>query len=227
MSSFFWGCFVTQIPGGILAHTFGGRNIFLISVLMASVLTVTIPIFAPFGWQYVCALRFLNGLFQGCLFPCLFTLMPKWIHPSERVYSVFILTGSQFGIFSMLIISGEIISSSILGWPGIFYISGGAGFFWSILWFWFGANSPADYKGISSIERKYLEDAFLNCEKGKVPIPWKNILTSVPFLTLVIVHSTQNWGFITMLTETPSYVKYVLDFNLKAVSQFFSFCVKV
>ena len=34
-------------------------------------------------------------------------------------------------------------------------------------------------------------------------------------IALIIVHSAHNWGFWTILTEIPSYMKNVLDFNIK------------
>ena len=47
--------------------------------------------------------------------------------------------------------------------------------------------------------------------------PWKKILTSVPFLSIIIVHCAQNWGFYTMLTNIPTYLNYVMRFNIKDV----------
>lgn len=48
--------------------------------------------------------------------------------------------------------------------------------------------------------------------------PWLAIMTSVPMWALIVVHSAQNWGFWTLLTEIPSYMSGVLNFNLAQVS---------
>lgn len=56
----------------------------------------------------------------------------------------------------MTAISGVLASSS-LGWPSIFYISGSAGVVWAILWYFYGANSPAECPTISEEERTYIE----------------------------------------------------------------------
>jgi MFS transporter, ACS family, solute carrier family 17 (sodium-dependent inorganic phosphate cotransporter), member 5 len=45
--------------------------------------------------------------------------------------------------------------------------------------------------------------------------PWRAILTSPAVISLVIAHSAHNWGFWTLLTEIPSYMKSVLHFNIK------------
>ncbi len=49
-------------------------------------------------------------------------------------------------------------------------------------------------------------------------MPWKMIFKSVPVWALVITHFGQNWGFYTLLTQMPNYLKNVLNFDLKSVS---------
>jgi MFS transporter, ACS family, solute carrier family 17 (sodium-dependent inorganic phosphate cotransporter), member 5 len=48
-----------------------------------------------------------------------------------------------------------------------------------------------------------------------VKTPWKALFTSPAVIALIIVHSAHNWGFWTILTEIPSYMKSVLHFNIK------------
>lgn len=47
--------------------------------------------------------------------------------------------------------------------------------------------------------------------------PWKEIIKSTPMWTLLIVHLTQNWGFLILLTNMPTYLNYILKFNIKSV----------
>lgn len=46
-------------------------------------------------------------------------------------------------------------------------------------------------------------------------IPWKSILTSWPIWALVIAQIGHDWGFFTMVTDLPKYMKDVLHFNVK------------
>lgn len=46
-------------------------------------------------------------------------------------------------------------------------------------------------------------------------IPWKHILTSPPLLALVAAQIGHDWGFFTMVTDLPKYMKDVLKFNVK------------
>lgn len=208
-----------QVPGGMLAHLFGAKYVLLTSLVGASIFTLIIPPLAPLGWGYICATRVINGLFQGLLYPSIYTLMAQWVHPSERALSTIIVAGNTFGIFFMNIISGE-IAASPLGWPGIFYLSGGFGIAWAVLWIIFGSDSPAKHKSISKIEREYIQNSVGTTSKEGLPVPWLQIIRSPPFLALLIVHCGQNWGYYTLITETPTYMKHILNFNLQSVSLF-------
>lgn len=55
------------------------------------------------------------------------------------------------------------------------------------------------------------------CSKVDHSTPWAKIFTSMPFLSLTIVHCAHNWGFWTLLTKIPSYMKTVLEFDIKQV----------
>ncbi|XP_054738585.1 putative inorganic phosphate cotransporter isoform X1 [Anastrepha obliqua] len=219
LSSFFWGYIITQVPGGALARKFGGKITLLCGVLACSLLAILTPIFAQIGdWKLVCALRVAQGLTQGMVFPSTHTLLSKWSPLEDRgTLTTYCYSGSQFGTAVMMATSG-IIASSSMGWPGIFYLSGGIGVIWAILWAIWGANSPAESKLISPEEKKFIEQSHGNSsEEHSTParIPWVKFFTSPPFLVLILAHSTHNWGFWTLLTEIPTYMKNVFGMDIK------------
>lgn len=146
-------------------------------------------------------------------------MLARWIHPSERGFlSTFTYSGTQLGTVFMLAVSGVIASSS-MGWPGIFYISGGMSAVWAVLWLWLGCEKPSESRYISETEKRFIESA-LGCAttNAKKTTPWLAILKSIPFWAILIVHCAQNWGYWTLLTEIPSYMKEVLDFDIESVS---------
>lgn len=217
LSSFFWGYVITQVPSGLLAQYFGAKIVFLTAMIGSSATNLLTPVIAQFDWQVVCVFRVINGLFQGCIYPCLHTLLSNWVHPSERsLLSVFTYSGAQFGVFIMMLISG-VIADSIMGWPGIFYISGAIGFVWSIVWFFFGSAAPSNYRNITAAERNYLEQSSGTSSGKRLPMPWKSVLTSIPFIATLLNHMAQNWGYYTLLTEIPAYMKEALEFDIKSV----------
>uniref|UniRef100_A0A336LZS5 Putative inorganic phosphate cotransporter n=1 Tax=Culicoides sonorensis TaxID=179676 RepID=A0A336LZS5_CULSO len=216
LSSFFWGYVITQIPAGQLAQKFGPKILLLISIGTCSALAVFTPIVASLGgWQALVALRGLQGLSQGFIFPSTHTLLSRWAPVSERGrIGTYCYAGSQFGTVLMLSTSGFLASSPI-GWPSIFYISGACGLLWSVLWFFYGGNSPAEYKNISLEEKEFIQSSLGSHDHKKIVTPWRAMLTSAPMIALIIVHSAHNWGFWTLLTEMPTYMKNVLGLDIK------------
>ncbi|XP_055545792.1 putative inorganic phosphate cotransporter isoform X2 [Wyeomyia smithii] len=217
LSSFFWGYVVTQIPAGQMAQRFGAKILLLFSLGICSSLAVLTPICANIGGsKLVVGLRILQGLSQGFIFPSTHTLLSKWAPVSERGrLGTYCYAGAQFGTVIMLAISGVLASSSF-GWPGIFYISGAAGLVWTVMWFFFGGNSPVEHGTISAEERDFIENSLGNQDHSKkIVTPWKAIFTSAPMIALIITHSSHNWGFWTLLTEMPTYMKNVLELEIK------------
>lgn len=216
----------TQVPAGQLAERFGPKMIIFFAMLISSLLTMLTPLCASLGgWQLLCGVRVLEGLCQGVIFPSSHALLSKWAPATERgQMTTYCYSGSQFGTVLMLSVSGVLASSS-MGWPSVFYFPGAIGCAWSALWFWFGSNSPAEYRNITPEERAFIEESSGNAhaqqtgddtgKKQQIVTPWRDILTSVPFISLIIVHAGQNWGYWTLLTKIPVYMKYILKLDIK------------
>lgn len=160
-------------------------------------------------------------MFQGFIFPSAHTMISKWAPVSERgQMTTFSYSGAQFGTVVMFASSAFLASSPHLGWPSIFYIAGATGLVWCIFYYLFGGNSPSEHKRITPEEKAFIEQAqgMKNSNEGAPPkTPWKAIFTSMPFWSILIVHSTHNWGFWTLLTEMPEYMKSVLSLDIKQV----------
>lgn len=223
LSSFFWGYVITQVPAGQLAQRFGAKLVVFWGLTICSLLAVLTPWCAQIGGSpLVITLRVIQGLCQGTVFPSTHTLVAKWAPLSERGrLGTMSYSGAQFGTAFMLIVSGE-LASSAMGWPCIFYFSGGAGLIWAVLWFFFASSSPSENRYISEEEKNYIEWKPQNAENTdhkpvqKLSTPWGSIFTSMPFLVLLLSHCANNWGFWTLLTEMPSYMKNILGLNIKA-----------
>ncbi|XP_067634385.1 sialin-like isoform X2 [Eurosta solidaginis] len=227
LSSFFCGYVFAQIPAGAWSRRFGGHLILLMSASLSSMLALLTPLSADVGdWPLLCALRFFQGLFQGATSPALATLMAKWAPIEERsAMLTYCSSGLELGIVIMLATSG-MLSSSSWGWPSTFYIPGGLGLLWSVIWFLFGASTPNDCKYLSPAERTLISislDTNGNSEKCNTVvhlIPWKAILASRPFLVLVLSQCASSWCFWTLLTQIPSYIKSVLGKDIQSNAYF-------
>ena len=109
------------------------------------------------------------------------------------------------------------IADSMVGWPAAFYLYGAFGIGWTVLWGFIGADSPAKHGRLSEEERQYNEGGVPRNDE-ELPTPWRSILTSVPFIAILVAHCGQNWGFWTLLTEIPSYMNDIMKYKISDVS---------
>jgi len=216
LGSFFYGYVLTQIPGGRIAELYGGKKVYGIGVLVTAVLTLVTPWAARTHLYLLVAVRVLEGLGEGVTFPAMHAILAQWTPPVERskmgsrVYS-----GAQFGTVISLPVSGILCDK--LGWEWVFYVFGCVGIVWFIFWCLIVHDRPSSHPRISSHERAYIETSLrVDASRPKpAAVPWKAILTSVPVWGLAAAHVAQNWGFYTLLTELPTYMKNILQFDIK------------
>ena len=58
---------------------YGGKQVLLTSMLLASVLTGLTPILARIGLPWLIAIRAALGFFSGVLYPTVMALFGKWV----------------------------------------------------------------------------------------------------------------------------------------------------
>ncbi|XP_032230700.2 sialin [Nematostella vectensis] len=215
LGSFFYGYIVTQLPGGLLAKRFGGRNLFGIGIFCTAVFTLLTPVAAHAHVGALIALRVLEGLCEGVVFPANHAIWSKWAPPLERSkLTTIAVSGAHIGTVLAMPLSGFLAQR--FGWSTIFYVFGVFGIIWTLLWFSIVKNSPSEDPRITAKELNYIlstlgRDA---ADTRDLKIPWKAIFTSVPVWAIVVAHFSENWGFYTMLTELPSYLKHRLQFDI-------------
>lgn len=217
LASLFWGYAIAPIPAGLLAHKIGPKIPMICAIVIASVLTTLLPLIVYKGWQYVCIARFFIGLMHGFGLPCIYTILSKWVHPQERSLSVsMVFIGGYLGTIIMLAISGSIAVSSI-GWPGIFYISGAIGLIYSVILYIYGSNSPLDcIHKVSKDELEIYEFIIEMDSKQKPATPWREILSSMPFWSLLCAHMAGSWGFFLMIIELPSIINGLIGIDIQS-----------
>ena len=68
LSSFYYGYFITQIPGGYLAGYIGGKTLFGGGILLSALLTLITPFAARSQFHYFIIVRALIGFSEVCLY---------------------------------------------------------------------------------------------------------------------------------------------------------------
>lgn len=216
LAAFFYGYIVTQIPGGMLAQRFGGKFLLLFGVFWTSVLTLLTPVVTYAGdFAAIVVTRILEGLGEGVTYPAMHVMVSKWSPPLERSKMVtFVYAGAQMGTVITMPISG--VLCEYVNWESVFYVFGALGVLWSILWFFLIFDSPARHPRISPQERNYIETSQGSQTKGSLSVPWLEIAKSPPVYAVAVAHFTNNWGYYTLLTCLPQYLKHILKFDIKS-----------
>ncbi|KAK3919149.1 Putative inorganic phosphate cotransporter [Frankliniella fusca] len=219
LSAFLWGFCVSPMLGGQLAQRFGPKAVMGVSLLLSSTGSLLLPAAATLGgWQFACAVRVLQGLFQGVLAPATHALLAKWVPPFERSrLGSFVYGGAQFGTVLGLLLTG-LLSGSSWGWPSVFYVAGSTGLLWCLSWYLLGDDSPATHHSIPKEEREYIEKSTTPADNSGatkvVSTPWVQILSSLPVWGLTAAHCGQMVGYWTLLTQLPNYMKNVQNYAI-------------
>ncbi|XP_050443632.1 putative inorganic phosphate cotransporter isoform X2 [Adelges cooleyi] len=218
LTSFFWGYLITQVFAGQMSEKYGPKLFLAGAIGVNGILALGTPAAAIHGGVVaMCANRMIQGMAQGFIYPSINVLLSKWAPLTEksRIFS-FVFSGIIFGPLIMLPVAG-LLAGSPGGWPSIFYFTGIVSMLWVLVWYFYGVNSPSEHKTISAEEKRYITSSLSNSmSKKKLPTPWGKIVTSVPMWAILVAHFSQNWGFWTLLNNTPTYINEILKFNIKS-----------
>ncbi|CAL4063912.1 unnamed protein product [Meganyctiphanes norvegica] len=217
LSSFFWGYTATQMLGGRAAEYFGGKLVFGIGITVSSALALVSPVAARLDKSLFIAVRILQGLAQGVIFPSISTLLATWVPSAERSkYTANTFAGLNFGTILALLLGGWIADpeTGLGGWPSVFYIFGGAGVVWGIVWFLIIHDRPEKHPRITQAELNQLQGNDMKSSE-RIAIPWRDLMTSRHVWCIIATSMGSSFGFYTILTELPSYLKNIQHFNIK------------
>lgn len=239
LSAFFWGYICTNIMGGWLAQRVGGRTIAFFSALGSSPLYLILPFCIRTSLPLTIVVHVLIGALQGVFFPCMYEVISKWYPEKEHasVASIFNL-GTAVGNVMTLAFGPEIIQCCY--WDSVFFITGGCGIVWCILWFLIvsnrpivsgnylirmdlreihyirGTSEPCDEEVATSDDR--LTRSNSSGRKAKKVnfsrTPWRRLILSTASFALFATHFAGNWGAYVMQSWLPTYLNEALHFEV-------------
>ncbi|XP_050308867.1 putative inorganic phosphate cotransporter [Anthonomus grandis grandis] len=218
VGGFFYGYLVLQIPSGFIAKFYSSKHLLLWSFFINTVAFILIPVIADVGGaDAVIVMRFIQGLGQGCLFPCAQTILGRWSPPSERsTFGGIVFSGINVGSVVSFFTTG-FICASWQGWPYSFYLWGLLGLVWCLLYFFFGFSKPADNPRINPEELDYIQRTLHQTAADKEPkLPFKQIMLSVPFWATASANIGNSFAYTTMMTQVSIYLANVMKFKIGA-----------
>ncbi|MEM1083587.1 MAG: MFS transporter [Verrucomicrobiota bacterium] len=209
-----------QIPGGILADRFGNRGFYSLCLIMWSLATVIQGVAG--GFLMIFVMRILVGFFEAPSYPLNNRIVTRWFPEQERAGAIGIYTsgqflGSAFLAFALIMIVGA------FGWRMLFFITGGIGIVWGIIWY-FIYRDPGEHPRVSESELSLIEEGGgLGAEKagpagGQDGFRWSDLA--------LVLSRRKLWGIylgqfglgatqIFFLTWFPTYLKEEKGLDLK------------
>lgn len=152
-------------------------------------------------------------ILQGVIYPGLHNLVSRWSPPDEKGKFVSALLGGALGTVVTWVMLGFIIEH--FGWTYGFYVPAICTFCLTSLWYVVVADSPSNHPRISKEEREYIAKSLGgSVSQEKRLTPFASILTSIPFLALLILHYGSLWGLYFLMTAAPKFMYEALNFNL-------------
>ncbi len=192
---------VFEIPSGVLGDRIGARKVLTRIVLWWSAFTALTGAVVSFPMLLV--VRFLFGAGEAGAFPNCTSAVSKWVPASERARAV--------SVFWMATATGGALSPPIVvsieqghGWRAAFFVFASLGVFWSVIWYWWFRDTPAEKNGISAAERAKIGDPAV---RSGHRVPWSTLLRNANFLRLLLMYHTYCWGAYFYLSWLHTYLQ--------------------
>ncbi len=175
---------------------------------VTAILTLLTPLAAKANVYVLIAVRVIEGVFEGVTFPCIHAVWSQWAPPLERSrMASTAFAGNYAGTVIAMPLSGLLAAN--YGYESVFYVFGTIGCIWLVAWLIIVKDSPQNDKLISEEERNYILHSLGKKDKAPEVLhpPWKAMFTSAAVWAIVASHFSENWGFYTLLTQLPSFLK--------------------
>jgi ACS family D-galactonate transporter-like MFS transporter len=171
-SAFSWSYAVLQIPGGIFLDRFGTRITYFIAASFWSAITALMG--AVHSLEALLLTRIGVGVFEAPCFPANSRILAIWFPQHERARANGIYSFGQYVGLGFLSVPLFWLTQR-LGWRGLFFIVGGFGVLFSILW-WMLYRNPADSRTANAEEIAYIEAGGGGEYKGApVGFRWRHV----------------------------------------------------
>ncbi|XP_011881463.1 PREDICTED: sialin isoform X2 [Vollenhovia emeryi] len=214
LGAYYWLHWMSQLPGGLLARRYGTKLVFGLANLLTALLGFLIPYVTHL--YMLIALRVIQGLIAGVVWPSMHDMTAKWIPQNERSKFVSAYLGSSVGAAVTYPLCAAVSNS--FGWGASFHVTSLLGIIWFCFWHLLVYDSPQQHPRISEKEKNYILDNITGSveDEEKARIPWRSIILSRPVWVTIIAHWGMAWGFFTLMTQAPTYFNFIHGWNINA-----------
>ncbi len=162
-----------EIPMGVLGDRIGPRRVLTRIVLWWSGFTTLTGIVA--GYYPLLLTRFMFGAGEAGAYPNASVVVARWFPVVERsrAFGVVLMAGQLGGAIAPLLVVPIQIH---YGWRACFFLFGIFGVLWSVTWYSWFRDSPAEKRGVTAAE---LAETRGSIEPSHQRLPWSIALRSM------------------------------------------------
>ncbi|XP_008192852.2 vesicular glutamate transporter 1 isoform X1 [Tribolium castaneum] len=209
-AAIFWGYFITQIPGGLIAAAYPANKLFGLAIGTSSFLNLFVPAIY-FHPNLLIIVKVMQGLVEGVTYPACHGIMRFWAPPLERSrLATLAFSGCYAGVMFSMPISSELVKR--LGPLSPFYFYGIFGLIWYMAWLWLVFEKPSYHPVIDPKELYYIENSLGSTNQNYVTpnisnTPWKTFFTSLPCYAIFVANFCRSWNFYLLVLFQVMYFK--------------------
>jgi len=203
-SAFYLAYALFEIPTGWWGDRVGTRSVLTRIVCWWSTFTVLTGF--AFNYASLVAIRFLFGSGEAGAWPNVARTFSRWFPRQERgtAQGVFFMSAHLAGGLTPMLVT---VLLGYISWRSLFGLFGSIGFVWSVAWYRWFRDSPAEHPAAGAAERELIASG-LGADLGHArdATDWKRLLGNRTVVCLCLMYFTQAFGGTFYVTWLPTYL---------------------
>ena len=203
-SAFYLAYALFEIPSGSWGDRVGTRRVLTRIVCWWSAFTVLTGV--AFSYSSLVVIRFLFGCGEAGAWPNVARTFSRWFPRQERgtAQGIFFMGAHLAGGLTPLLVTALLV---YFDWRTLFALFGSLGFVWSLAWYRWFRDSPAEHAAAGAAERALIESG-TDAARGRAldATDWKRLLANRTVVCLCLMYFTQAFGGAFYVTWLPTYL---------------------
>lgn len=207
-----------EIPTAWWADRQGTRRVLTRIVLWWSAFTALTA--SSFNYASMLVTRFLFGAGEAGAWPCVARTFSRWIPKAERgrIQGVFFSGAHLAGGVTPTIV---LALTQVMNWRAVFVLFGVLGVAWSIAWYRWFRDEPAEHPEVDAAERALIASGrgAAEADHGRGEY-WRQLFGHRNTLPLCVMYLPNSFAFYFCITWLPSYLKEKHGFDAMSLGFF-------